>query len=161
MDYSGYFSENGVPFARGGRYQIGHCQSSCVGVLRGQELAQSGTGIWNAAASQMGMGDWRCLHSVSQGRLVLQDIYVCYLGWAGGEGWGSRELLQPHKLRKSLLEPHSVGFFKICTTCNNTKSWAQILTSNCIASGEGTELVSICVLSRNCAALAHLQRGSC
>lgn len=45
MDYSGYFSENGVPFARGGRYsvsQIGHRQSSCVGVLRGQELAQSG-----------------------------------------------------------------------------------------------------------------------
>lgn len=41
MDYSGYFSENGVSFARGARYsesQIGHAQSSCVAVWRGQEM---------------------------------------------------------------------------------------------------------------------------
>lgn len=45
MDYSGYFSENGVSFARGARYsesQIGHAQSSCVAVWRGQEMVAGG-----------------------------------------------------------------------------------------------------------------------
>lgn len=53
MDYSGYFSENRVPFARGARCnvsQIGHAQSSCVGVLKG--AGDGGFGCWGVA----GMG---------------------------------------------------------------------------------------------------------
>lgn len=107
-NYSGYFSEIGVPFASGARCsvsQIAHAQNSCVGLLGRQEVAA-------ARGLRMTMpvkccrlfdgdgGSGGVSQSVfCQGRLVLWDIHRCYLG----EG-GTPELFWSNKFEKSLLK---------------------------------------------------------
>lgn len=90
MNCSGYFSENGVPFARGARYsvsQIGHAPSSGVGILGRQEMtATRGPGmavprkcrrLFDVDGESGGVSQ-----NALQGRLVLE---ICI-----GATWGKK-----------------------------------------------------------------------
>lgn len=75
---------------------------------------------------------------------------MCYLRGVGGDP----ENFSSHiNLGKVYLNGIRLGSSRFAQPVIIQKVERQILRSNCIASGEGTELVSICVLPLNCAAL--------